>query len=540
MLRRSAAPTAPPLPAPADGPTAGSLPLAARAVLLPGRLRMRAVPVTGLALAVILALAAFVRLWHLDEVGVNSDEAVYAGQGASIAGRADFEPLFPIFRAHPLLFQSVVSLGYRLGGDVTVARGMSAVVGVATVYATFRLGRLLYGNAAGLVAALLLAVMAYNVVVTRQVLLDGPMVLLTTSALLMLAHFGASGNVRWLYATAGVLGLAVLTKETSILLVGAIYVFFALAPDIRVSLRAAGIATGLLLFVVVQYPLVLRLAGSTRTGGHYLAWQLFRRPNHTWTFYAEVVPASIGIGVLVAAVAGLVALRGQHGWRETLLLSWIVVPTLFFELWPVKGYSYLLPIAPAVAVLAGRAIARWPTAIGWGRVRRLPRPLTVALPAVGIALTLLGSTWHRIAPTSSAVLLAGAGGLPGGREAGRWLGANVPPGAQLMTIGPSMANILAFYGHRQSFGLSVSPNPLTRNPSYVPLINPDRAIREGRVQYAAWDAYSASRSPFFARELLRYVERYRGRVVHQQTRTMRTDLGRAAQRPLIVIYVLRG
>jgi 4-amino-4-deoxy-L-arabinose transferase-like glycosyltransferase len=501
---------------------------------------MRAVPVTGLALAVILALAAFVRLWHLDEVGVNSDEAVYAGQGASIAGRADFEPLFPIFRAHPLLFQSVVSLGYRLGGDVTVARGMSAVVGVATVYATFRLGRLLYGNAAGLVAALLLAVMAYNVVVTRQVLLDGPMVLLTTLALLMLAHFGASGNVRWLYATAGVLGLAALTKETSILLVGAIYVFFALAPDIRVSLRAAGIATGLLLFVVVQYPLVLRLAGSTRTGGHYLAWQLFRRPNHTWTFYAEVVPASIGIGVLVAAVAGLVALRGQHGWRETLLLSWIVVPTLFFELWPVKGYSYLLPIAPAIAVLAGRAIARWPTSIGWGRVRRLPRPLTVALPAVGIALTLLGSTWHRIAPTSSAVLLAGAGGLPGGREAGRWLGANVPPGAQLMTIGPSMANILAFYGHRQSFGLSVSPNPLTRNPSYVPLINPDRAIREGRVQYAAWDAYSASRSPFFARELLRYVERYRGRVVHQQTRTMRTDLGRAAQRPLIVIYVLRG
>jgi 4-amino-4-deoxy-L-arabinose transferase-like glycosyltransferase len=509
-------------------------------VLLPGRPRVRATPLTGLALAAILLVAAFVRLWHIDQVGVNSDEAVYAGQGASIAGREDFEPLFPIFRAHPLLFQSLVSVGYRLGGDVTVARGMAAVLGVATVYATFRLGRLLYGNAAGLVAALLLSVMAYNVVVTRQVLLDGPMVLLTTLSLLMLARFGASGNVRSLYAAAGLLGLAVLTKETSILLVGAIYVFFALAPEIRLPVRAAAIATGLLVFIVVQYPLVLRLAGGAQTGGHYLAWQLFRRPNHTWTFYAEVVPPAIGIGVLVPAVAGVIALNAYHGWRETLLLSWIVVPTLFFELWPVKGYSYMLPIAPAIAVLAGRTLAYWTAALPWDGVRRLPRSVTVAVPAIGIALTLLGTTWHRIAPTSSTTLLAGAGGMPGGREAGRWLGGHVPPGAQLMTIGPSMANVLAFYGHRRSFGLSVSPNPLTRNPSYVPLLNPDRAIREGRVQYAVWDAYSASRSSFFAHQLLRYVERYRGRVVHQETRKVRTPLGRSARRPLIVIYVLRG
>jgi 4-amino-4-deoxy-L-arabinose transferase-like glycosyltransferase len=531
---------APPLPGPVDRARAASLQLASRGVPVPGRPRGRSLPVTGPALGAILLIAGFLRLWHIDHVGVNSDEAVYAGQGASIAGREDFEELFPIFRAHPLLFQSLVSAGYRLGADVTVARGMSALLGVATVYATFRLGRLLYGDAAGLVAALLLSVMAYHVVVTRQVLLDGPMVLLTTSTLLMLAHFAASGKVRWLYASAALLGMAVLTKETSILLLGAIYMFFALAPEVRLPMRAAAIAGGLLVVLVVQYPLVLRLAGTTQTGGHYLVWQLFRRPNHTWTFYGEVVPAAIGLAVLIAAAAGLIALRARHGWRETLLLSWIVVPILFFELWPVKGYSYMLPIAPAIAVLAGRTVAWWPTAVPWDRVRHLPPSVTVAVPAIGIALTLVGTTWHRIAPTSSTVLLAGAGGLPGGREAGRWLSGHVPPGAQLMTIGPSMANILAFYGHRRSFGLSVSPNPLTRNPSYLPLINPDRAIREGRVQYAVWDAYSASRSAFFARELLRYVERYRGRVVHQEARTVRTALGRTAQRPLIVVYVLRG
>ena len=41
--------------------------------------------------------------------------------------------------------------------------------------------------------------------------------------------------------------------------------------------------------------------------------------------------------------------------------TWIVVPVVFFMLWPVKGYQYLLPIAPPVAILAGRALALLPT-----------------------------------------------------------------------------------------------------------------------------------------------------------------------------------
>ena len=55
---------------------------------------------------------------------------------------------------------------------------------------------------------------------------------------------------------------------------------------------------------------------------------------------------------------------------------------------------------------------------------------------------------------------------------GLWVKANVPEGATFMTIGPSMANIVQFYGHRKAYGLSISPNPLRRNPSYDPLDNP--------------------------------------------------------------------
>ena len=85
-----------------------------------------------------------------------------------------------------------------------------------------------------------------------------------------------------------------------------------------------------------------------------------------------------------------------------------------------------------------------------------------------LVLSLGSASWQRIQPETSSLFLAGTGGLPGGREAGAWIEKNVPQCAVFMTIGPSMANIIEFYGQRKAFGLSISPNPLHRNPSYEP------------------------------------------------------------------------
>jgi hypothetical protein len=106
----------------------------------------------------------------------------------------------------------------------------------------------------------------------------------------------------------------------------------------------------------------------------------------------------------------------------------------------------------------------------------------------------------------------------------------------LLTIGPSMANILQFYGHRRAYGLSVSLNPLRRNPTYVPLRNPDRSIRRGELQYVVWDAFSAARSPGFASRLLRYADRYHGRVVASESVPVTTRAGARTNTPVVVIY----
>jgi 4-amino-4-deoxy-L-arabinose transferase-like glycosyltransferase len=325
------------------------------------------------------------------------------------------------------------------------------------------------------------------------------------------------------------MGLSVLSKETSIVLLGGVYAFLALTPELGVRLRNLAVALGVMAVVIAPFPLSLMLAGRRGTGESYLTWQLFRRPNHDWLFYPQTVPEVIGPLVLLAAVMGLLLLRRQRSWREALLLCWIAVPVVFFQLWPVKGFQYLLPIAPAFAVLAARALSgRWTS-----------RPAFGVLATATVGASLLIPTWNRIEGAAQGSLLAGAGGLPGGRETGRWIDEHVPAGATAMTIGPSMANLVQYYGHRRAYGLSVSPNPLNRNPSYEPLVNPDQALRDNEVQYVVWDAFSASRSPQFARRLLRYAARYNGRAVHSELLGATGPRGSTARRPAIVVFEVR-
>ncbi|HEX9798048.1 MAG TPA: glycosyltransferase family 39 protein [Anaerolineales bacterium] len=491
------------------------------------------------ALAAILALGGLLRLVHLGAIGLNSDEAVYLGQAAALARVPQLADLFPIFRAHPLLVQSLLAIVMRLAPVDIAGRLLAVAFGLATVWLTYQTGRLLYGRTAGLAAGLLLAVMPYHVVVTRQVLLDGPMTLFATLSLYLLARFAIDRRPRWLYAAGASLGLTVLSKETGIVLLAAVYAFLALTPSLRLRLRDLLLATATMALVLAPYPLSLALAGNlgTSRSQQYLVWQLSRRPNHEWDFYPTAVGPAIGLLVLLLAVIGLLLPRRQSGFQRTLLAAWITVPLVFFQLWPVKGFHYLLLIAPPVAILAGAGLAQLPPRLSLDAQRR-PLP-AAALAAVLLAGWLGVHAYQAILGPSQGRFLAGSGGVPGGREAGLWLADNSPQGSTLMTIGPSMANILQFYGQRRALGLSVSPNPLHRNPAYQPVRNPDFELRTGEIQYVVWDAYSANRSSFFSEKIQAYANRYHGRAVHTETMTFTSPSGEPVTQPVIIIYEVR-
>jgi hypothetical protein len=500
-------------------------------------------------LAIIVVVGAVIRLWGLNAVGLNSDEAVYSGQAAALAGDPTYQQFFAIFRAHPLLVQFLLSMLFQLGVNDVVGRLMSVGFGIAAICLTYALGSFMYSRRAGLIAAAILALMPYHVAVSRQILLDGPMATFCLLAVYCLARYAASRTAWWLYAAAFSFGLTFLAKETGVLILGVAIVFMLMTPSLDLSARRLLGAGGAFLLAISPYPASIVLSGASDTARQFLIWQILRRPNHTGTFYFELLPGAVGPIVLLVAVLGIIAAIRIGHWQDRLLLAWVVVPFAFFEIWPVKGYQYLLPIAPALAILAGRALdAPWVDWLG-GRVRRLGldrrqldglRGLAVIGIPLVLVLSLVPTTVGLVTTSSAQGSLAGTGGLPGGREAGLWIRDNVPVGATFMTIGPTMSNIVQFYGQHRSQGLSVSPNALRRNPAYDPILNPDRSILTLKIHYAAYDVWSASRSPFFANVLQRYISKYNGRLVYQQQAVTRAADGTLKTETVIKIYQLQA
>jgi Dolichyl-phosphate-mannose-protein mannosyltransferase len=496
----------------------------------------------GLVLLAVMGVGAVVRMVHLDAVGFNSDETVYAGQAAALAGNPAYAGDFPVFRAHPMLVQTLLSPFFAQGEHDVLGRYVVAVLGVLTLPVVYRLGSELYSPRVGLLAAAIMAVMPYHVTVSRQVLLDGPMVLFSTLTLLLVVKFAKTGRLTWMLAAGAALGLTMLTKESSVVLVGAVYAFFALTPSVRRPVIGSLLGFTITLGLFALHPLSVALSGHASTTKAYLVWQLVRRPNHPFSFYASTVPRVVGPLVVAAAVLAVAVVwrSRKPAWREVLLLSWVLVPFAAFSLWPVKGFQYLLPCAPALAVLAAEGIVHAPWRVPTFVSRHLPgRGVPTALVPLVVSTVVLGSlllaTVPSVGASPSATGLAGTGGTPGGREAGHWVRAHTPDGSVFLTLGPSMANIIEYYGNRRALGLSVSPNPLHRNPSYEPVPNPDFALRNADLQYVVWDSWSAGRSAHFSRTLETLARRFHGHAVHREY--AETAQGRV---PVIVIYEVRS
>ena len=213
--------------------------------LLPRRLLYPSLP-----LAAVMALSVFLRFWQLSAVGFNSDEAVYTGSAASHRGKHHAGGRCSRCSGRiRCCSRRCCRWSLRVHDTDWTARAFAAAIGVATVGLTFLLGRKLYGTAAGLLAAALLAVMPYHVVVSRQVLLDGLMTLCATVALYCVARYVENGRLSWLLACGSMMSAAILSKETSVVLLGGLYVFFALTPAARLRVRQLWLA---LLLIVAR------------------------------------------------------------------------------------------------------------------------------------------------------------------------------------------------------------------------------------------------------------------------------------------------
>ena len=176
----------------------------------------------------IVLLAAAVRLWDLPRLELSHfDEGVYAYWGQKALG-PPWPWQYPYRELYsPPLFPTLVGWSY-----VVVARSgpsavlPSALLGVATVAVVWWLGRRLFGPAAGLVAAALLALDDLHITYSRAALVDVSLTFFAMLAILCFCRVMRNGSWAWTVGAGLATGLAWNTKYNGFLpvVVGALAV----------------------------------------------------------------------------------------------------------------------------------------------------------------------------------------------------------------------------------------------------------------------------------------------------------------------------
>jgi hypothetical protein len=487
--------------------------------------QQRALHVLGaVGLVSIVGFGAFLRLWNLGRVGFRGDEAVYAGQAAVLAGVEGMQRYFILMSrgtSNFLLYQNIVSLLYRaFGTSDTLARVVAATCSTLTILVTFLIASVLYSSRrVALYAALLLAFSSYSVALGRLALLDSTLTLLVALAVLCLSRWDRTNQPAWLYAFAASAALAIQAKIVGVLLF-AILGAYLLVSRRRLTLRTTAIAAAT--FLVFLSPVVLNLAYNAQEFLEFLSRSSQRASQVPWYYYLKLlIHHEGGVVVLVWAV-GLVAAVARRSRADLLPALWLAVFLGFYQFYPLKAFNYLLPTIPALCLLAANAV----------KLPRLPRAWRTPVTATLVVLLIAGAApfqWRTVHDDSFA----------GMKEAARWLAANSPDGAGIMTISHGSAQyVFSFYGQSDAYpfgrfrlatvlpgGTVVHPLPSPRGttPRDWVALWPPRLLQDRKVSYLVYYATSVKIDDPEEDKLVRtstqrrfreLIARYGGKLVH--------------------------
>ena len=275
----------------------------------------------------------------------------------------------------PLMYWAVAVCLRVFGPSEWSARAPVALFGLGGVLLTYAAGRRLYGRAAGLLAAAVLATSLLYFVLARLLIIDMAVSVLIAATLfcfILGVQEPPGARRRWLfhglYASAA---LATLAKGLiGVLVPGAVMFLWLLLLNQWRRLRPFFLPTGALIFLAIAAPWhVLAAQRNPEWPRFYLLyehWERFFATGHKrtepWWFFGPVLLLGLfpWVGFLWAALrrrlAGGWARRGENA-AAWFLVLWAGFIFLFFSASESKLVPYLLPVFPALAVLIGAELA---------------------------------------------------------------------------------------------------------------------------------------------------------------------------------------
>lgn len=276
----------------------------------------------------------------------------------------------------PVLFYWLEAFSIRLFGlgefTLRLWPALFALFGCLAVYGA---GRRLYGRTTGLFAAVVLATSGLYYALSRAIILDMPLSVLLTIALLLFlvgTHEPAGTRRRFfLWGFYAFAALAVLTKGLIGLLIPGMVIgaWIVLLGEWRL-LRSIYLPSGLALFLLIAAPWhILAARANPEFFNFYFVHEHFLR--YLTTVHDRYRPAWYFIPVLLAGLfpwspflAQAIHFSMPGSWRERkehrdalFLILWASLVFLFFSASGSKLAPYILPVFPPLALLLGRYLA---------------------------------------------------------------------------------------------------------------------------------------------------------------------------------------
>lgn len=387
----------------------------------------------------------------------NPNEPIYGRAVVEMAERDDW--MTPtvngqVFAEKPILYFWLARAASIMVGEISELslRIPSAVAGIASVLLTYLLVLPYAGRRRALIAAALFATLYQVFWASRSVQMDILVLATTLGALLPLTRmldFGMSPARAWILAGIAA-GVGFIAKgPVTWILPGLIILFYASSQRKLHLLWSRWIAAAAVVAMLIGGPWYLALWLSQDTGflHEVLIRQNFGRfvkawdHDRPWWYYftylwSDYAPWS---WLLPAAFLGRAdSERGRS--LERMSWIWIAAVLIFFSLADSKRAPYILPIAPAVAVLAASVFDRWSKRALLPRARIAASVAFLSMIAALLAAGIYGVffsaeappalRWHIFLPGLFFVITAGSlAGLAVHRRARQWL-----PSALLVVI----------------------------------------------------------------------------------------------------------
>jgi len=291
----------------------------------------------------------------------KADESRYAEISREMVASGDWlTPRlngFKYFEKPPLQYWATAALFELLGERDWVARLWSALLGFAGIVLTFRVGNRLFGAPTGAYAAAVLASSPLYIVLGQVNTLD-----MGVSFFLAAAIFAAAlARPLWFWTACA---LAVLSKGLiGIVLPGAALALYILARREWSLIRRLRPVGGGGLFLALTAPWFIAVSAANPEFAHFFFVQEhFQRFTsemhqrvHPWWYFVPVLVAGMAPWLVPLGAAAGRALR-RRGDAELLLWCWALVVFVFFSASGSKLPPYILPIFPALALLAARSL----------------------------------------------------------------------------------------------------------------------------------------------------------------------------------------